>query len=108
MAEPDAIITELEKVRERCQRDIEQGRIIDNLSSSADWEFFRGWVDASLEKLVKDLKSDKFVSDHNGYLNVRAKVETFELILSAIDGFKKNAERGAKKMIELQKAQDVQ
>lgn len=92
---------ELEKRREQLLKALGQGERMQNLGMAPEWEFFIGWIEASKKKFERQIASDKFVNDHNGYLRVLGTIQALDMIIKGVDGFKKAYEQASKQFSEL-------
>lgn len=93
--EESIMLTERDKFIQKHLAYIEQGQKMDNLTAAPEWEFFSGWLQATKDRLQRQVNSTAFVNDHNGYLDARAGIATIDMIFDGIEKFKKNAETSA-------------
>jgi flagellar biosynthesis/type III secretory pathway chaperone len=91
--ELDVYLKRLEKQRGRLVQTLEQGEQAINLSSAPEWQFYVDWINAWKAKLTTEIMSTKFINDHNGYLYAAAQFETIDVVLKAIDAFKREYEK---------------
>lgn len=92
---------ELSKQRDKLLKAIEQGRKIESVMESPEWEFFFEWLTAVQTNLVNRLKGDGFINDHNGYLFTNGNIRAIETILKGVEQFKKAKDVANKRLDEL-------
>lgn len=98
---------EFERKRKMLQKALEQGEQINNLEMAPEWEFFKGWLEASRKELTDRVVGENFIRDHNGYLFTVGAIRAIDQIINGIEGFKKTYNRASKQMLQLQKDKDM-
>jgi hypothetical protein len=97
----EKINQELERRRKQLVKQIQQGEKINNLTAAPEWEFFEQWLNESRDVMIRDMTSDSFVDDHNGYLYTLGVVRTIDMINEGVKAFKASYDRAIKKIDEL-------
>ena len=96
--------SELEKARTRLIKALDQGEKINNLTAAPEWEFYEGWIRSLIEAVVKSMKSDNYLNDHNGYIKAVAQVQAYESVLNGIDKFKSAHIAAANRLNQMENA----
>lgn len=102
-------LDELHKTRQKLLKALGQAEKIEAVCSSPEWDFYIGWIEASLQKFTNRISSQDFINDHNGYIYTLGQINAIKTVIDGIESFKKAGERSAKKLNEVnQQISEVQ
>ena len=65
-------------------RDLEKAAAAGEFVNSVGGNNLIGWLQAQINLFTNDMLSDKFINDHNGYLDARAKVSFARNIVATL------------------------
>lgn len=96
---------ELEKHLSALYKTIEQGDRIENLTAAPEWEFFESWLRAVDATITKNMRTGKYVSDHEGYIYASASTSVIDSIFKGIERFKKSYDKASKELVRVKQEQ---
>lgn len=92
----------MDEHRKELEISIENGRLASELESCAGWtSFAKPWLVQSRDAHDADIKSSKFISDHEGYLAALASFNAFDGLVRLVELTQKRATDAKKELDEV-------